>query len=202
MTRSESMRCPAVGIARGGSATRQRGAAGIEFFLAFTLVFLPLLMAIFEFSQLTAARHALAFAVFEAGRHAEAREGAITERELRTSLARALVPLFVGSAGAGEGNDLETADSAWTAALVASLAVSFNPTRIAIELQTLPVKGLEQRVVVTELKVRYCRELLFAPIKQLLPQVLRLRLSLGFDGACYEQQGVPLVATALITRSL
>lgn len=80
------------------SAVRLRGAAATEMLLAFVLVLLPLLGAIFELAQLGTARHLLQAAAFDAARAAAVAQG---DREvLVRTLARGLVPLHGASAGA------------------------------------------------------------------------------------------------------
>lgn len=80
---------------------RQRGAAAIELLLAFMLVLLPLLGAIFELAQLGIARQLLQAAAFDAARAAAVAHG---DRDVFLSaLARGLVPLHGVGAGVAPG---------------------------------------------------------------------------------------------------
>lgn len=80
---------------------RQRGAASVELLLAFVLVLLPLLGAIFELAQLGIARQLLQAATFDAVRAAAVAQG---DRDvLLRALARGLVPLHGVGAGAAPG---------------------------------------------------------------------------------------------------
>lgn len=167
-----------------------------------TLVFLPLFMAVFEFAQLATTRHALAYAVFEAGRVVEAADGQPDEQQIRASIGRALLPLYAvakSSSGAsvGDGEDY----AGLSRALAESIWVSSQAEQLQIVIRGVEIAGLEQRLTVTELQVRLCRELLFPPIKQLLPQLLRLRHGSFFDNECYRRSGVPIAASTLVTRA-
>ena len=78
-----------------------RGAAAVELLLAFVLVLLPLLGAIFELAQLGVSRQLLQAAVFDAARAAAVEQG---DRDvLVRTLARGLVPLHGAAAGVAPG---------------------------------------------------------------------------------------------------
>lgn len=84
-----------------GHHLRRRGAASVELLLAFALVLLPLLGAVFELAHLAVARQLLQAATFDAARAAAVAQG---DRDvLLRALARGLVPLHGVSAGVAPG---------------------------------------------------------------------------------------------------
>lgn len=173
----------------------------LEFFLAATLVLLPLISSILEFAQLAAARQILAVATAEA-----ARSFAIAtmddrspyldsefsvppgEASIRLSLARGLLPLFGGSfdEAANASKGLER----WRIAVTETM----RPDRLVWSLSERLVDT--PNVEIGRLEVRYCRELFFAPASFVLPPLLRQWDADVFSRVCYNQGRIPLFATA------
>lgn len=88
-------------MASNAHSLRRRGAASVELLLAFVLVLLPLLGALFELAHLAIARQLLQAATFDAARAAAVAQG---DRDvLLRALARGLVPLHGISAGVAPG---------------------------------------------------------------------------------------------------
>jgi hypothetical protein len=200
-----------------------KGAGTIEFLLGIVLVLLPLTFAILEFAQLTAARHALNFAAFEA-----ARAGSVTGIDrgaMLTALARGLTPLFTGPADPGQGLLLpQPAAFARASAEVARpdllrLRVD-NPPAEAFDdfavidengRRTIPNDALDSRnpwgprsgmslrdANVLSLHVRYCRRLVMPVTSQLLPVLLRPLVRDPGEALCLLEGRVPLVAVATL----
>ncbi|MBM4210214.1 MAG: pilus assembly protein [Gammaproteobacteria bacterium] len=192
-----------------------RGSSMIEFVLAVTLVVLPLIAGILEFSQLATARHILAYATQEAARSAAI--AAMDERSnivrldsvvgsflgtaatrsvdcsIRLSFAHGLLPLFGGdyAAGAEPAKGLEQ----WQLALgEASLP---NRLQISIKDKLLQTADIE----VGLLEATYCRELFFAPANMLIPELMSLWTTDPFELACLAEGRVPIAAAAPMSRS-
>ncbi len=167
---------------------RQTGATMIEFTIVFVLVLLPALMSVFEFAQLSVARSNLRYAVFDTVRMAEAQSESETldNAALRWRLSRALLPTLAKEATT---DAAALSSAAALATRVDLLNVNYNRISEAASFETW------------ELEVRWCRELLFAPIKYLLPSLLRLSSSSVFDQACYTRQSLPLAAKAYVLRA-
>lgn len=174
-------------MARGSS--RFSGAATVEFALAFSLVIWPIMAAIFELSQLAMARHALSFAVYEAAR-AESRETG-SDFEIRRRLAVGLLPLL-GGVTLSERTSVSDVAVAMTRALGETLRVDL------LEHSLESAGPVGPYGVVRRLRVTYCRELYFPPVKQFLPRVLKWLEDDPFDLACLLRERLPLRASAAV----
>ena len=170
---------------------QESGASIIEFTLVFALVFLPALMTIFEFAQLSVARQNLRYAVFEMVRAAEAAAEPPDANMLRTRLGRALLPSLANRTDGG-------AES-----LVTSVTLAARPDLFDITYRATGVTEIDAVTVIetSELEVRWCRELFFAPIKYVIPAMLRMGSISWFEQACYARQSIPIVAKAYVVRS-
>lgn len=162
----------------------------IEFTLTFTLIFLPLLMGVLEFAQLTVARQNLRYAVFETVRAAEAASEEPQIEFLRWRAARGLLPLL--SQGVDEG----------PLALTPAATLAARPDLLTISYRSLGTTAVDAAVKFDtwELTVTWCRELLFAPSKQILPALLQLGSSSAFEQACYLRDSLALKSRAYVLR--
>lgn len=200
-----------------------KGAGTIEFLLGVVGMLLPLTFAILEFAQLTAARHALNFAAFEA-----ARAGSVTGIDrgaMLTALARGLTPLFTESAGEGPDHLLHE-----TAAFARASVEVARPDLLRLRVENPPVEAFDDFAVVDEhgqrvipndalesrnpwgarsgmtlrdanvlsLRVRYCRRLVMPVTSQLLPVLLRPLVRDPGETLCLLQGRVPLEAVATL----
>lgn len=169
--------------------SRPVGAATVEFALAFALVLWPLLAAVFELSQISLARHALSFAVYETAR-AESREAG-SDFDMRRRLAAGLLPLL-GGVVLSERTSLTIMATAMTR----SMGETLRPDLLQYSLESVgPVGG---QGVVRRLRVTYCRELFFAPVKQFVPRILKWSENDPFDLACLLRERLPLKASAAV----
>lgn len=169
---------------------RESGASIVEFTVVFAFVLLPALMAVFEFAQLSVAKQNLRYAVFESVRAAEAAAESPDITMLRLRLARALLPSL---AHRSDGGVAELTAAAAFAARPDMLDVTYRFTEAT---STDAITTLET----WELEVRWCRELFFAPLKYVIPALLRMHSSSWFDQACYARESLPLVAKAYVLR--
>jgi len=189
-----------------GRVTRQVGSAMLEFFLGATLVLLPLISGILEFAQLATARQVLAMATSEAARSfavasMDERSAHLDpgvslppgEASIRLSLTRGLLPLFGGSFEAG--TDASVGLDRWRA----TLAEVGRPDRLMVSISEGIVKTAD--IEVSQLEVRYCRELFFSPARYVLPTLLKQWDQDLFSQNCYDGDRVPLTATAPISVS-
>lgn len=173
----------------GGIRGRERGAASLEFSISVVLVLLPLIAAILELSQIAMARHALSFAVYDAARAASRDQAG--EENIRLRLATGLAPLLGGISVTEQTSVLEV-----STAIARAFADTIRPDRLTYSLDTEGV--LLTRESVRRLRVTYCRELFFVPVKQFLPRVLLWGETNAFDFACLMQGRLPLKASAAI----
>lgn len=171
------------------SSSRSGGAATVEFALAFALVIWPLMAAIFELSQISLARHALSFAVYEAAR-AESRETG-SDFDTRRRLAAGLLPLL-GGVTLSERTPVADVAVAMTRALGETLRADL------LEHTLESVGPVGPYGVVRRLRVTYCRELFFPPVKQFLPRILTWLEDDPFDLACLLRERIPLRASAAV----
>jgi hypothetical protein len=185
---------------------RQHGSAMLEFFLAATLVLLPLISGILEFAQLATARQVLAIATSEAARSfavasMDERSDHLDvelqlppgEASVRLSLARGLLPLFGGSFEAGK--EATQGLERWRA----TLAEVGRPDRLLLSISNRIVETSD--IEIGRLEVRYCRELFFAPASYLLPQLMKQWDQDPFSKNCYDGGRVPLAASAPVSVS-
>lgn len=183
-----------------------RGSAMLEFFLASTLVILPLISGILEFAQLATARHLLAMAASEAARtlavatmDARAagdrdREGsAAYESSVRVSLARGLLPLF----GGAYADTLDAASGLERWRLAASEVL--RPDRLKVSVTEGVVRTRD--VEIGRLEIIYCRELFFAPARYVLPTMLRQWDEDPFSRLCFDQGRVPVAVNSPVSLS-
>lgn len=185
---------------------RQSGSAILEFFLAATLVMLPLVSGILEFAQLATARQILAMATSEAARsfavasmderstHLDAGfQLPPGEASIRLSLARGLLPLFGGSFDSGK--DASVGLERWRA----TLAEVGRPDRVMLSISEKLVETSD--IEIGRLEVRYCRELFFAPASYFLPELMRQWDRDPFSRSCYDGGRIPLAASAPVSMS-
>lgn len=168
----------------------ERGASMIEFTIVFTLILLPLVMGVLEFAQLTVARQNLQYALFETVRAAEASSEEPRVEFLRWRVARGLLPL------------LSHGEDAGPMALTPAATLAARPDLLTISYRSLGTTTVDTAVKFDtwELTVTWCRELFFAPIKQLLPALLRLSSSSLFDQACFLRDSLALKSRAYVLR--
>lgn len=191
---------------RSSPITRQHGSAILEFFLAATLVLLPLISGILEFAQLATARQVLAMATSEAARSfavasMDERSAHLDsefqlppgEASIRLSLARGLLPLFGGSFETGK--DATQGLERWRT----TLAEVGRPDRLMLSISEEIVETSD--VEIGRLEVRYCRELFFAPANYVLPQLMKQWDQDPFSRNCYDGGRVPLAASAPVSVS-
>lgn len=176
-------------IRLGLSPVRFSGAATVEFALAFALLMWPLLAAVFELSQISLARHALSYAVYETAR-AESRETG-SDFETRRRLATGLLPLL-GGVRLSERTPLSDVTTAIARALGETLRVDLLEYSLESTGQIGP-QGVVQR-----LRVTYCRELFFPPVKQFVPRMLSWLEENSFDRGCLLRERLPLKASAVV----
>ncbi len=185
---------------------QQKGSAMLEFFLAATIVLLPMISGILEFAQLASSRQILAIATSEAARslaiatmddrspHLDSELSlAPGEASIRVSLARGLLPLFGGSFD--EAQEFSAGFDRWQAALIEVA----RPDRLTLSLSEGLVRTAD--VEIGRLEVRYCRELFFAPASYVLPQLLHQWEHDPFARRCYAEGRIPLAASAPVSVS-
>ncbi|MBU3671875.1 MAG: pilus assembly protein [Sinobacteraceae bacterium] len=180
-----------------------RGTSTVEFSLVAMLVLLPLLTAVLELAQLAVARQALGYAATEVARVLETVELGSESNDLRSHELRArrvagiaLLPLFSqGDAVAGEA-------SAPAAVVTRSVEQTLRPDLLQIGLEALsPATPESARFVgVHRVTLRYCRELYFAPISELLPALLRPTAFEPFDQLCLARSRLPISASAVVIQ--
>lgn len=188
------------------SRHRQTGSAILEFFLAATLVLLPLISGILEFAQLATARQILAMATSEAARSfavasMDERSAHLYsgfqlppgEASIRLSLARGLLPLFGGSFEAGK--DASQGLERWRT----TLTEVGRPDRLMLLISEGIVETSD--VEIGRLEVRYCRELFFAPASYVLPQLMKQWDQDPFSRNCHNGGRIPLAASAPVSVS-
>ena len=181
---------------------RARGATAVEFLLAALLVVIPLVFAVLEAAQVAASRHILQQAVNEAARQAAVAE--LSDLALRRSLGLGLLPLFVpldprapfGPSPAAAGGQPRALDAeAGLEGLARAYAESFRPDLASVDLEALDAGGRAWR-----LRVRYCRELHFPLIREMVPELLRWGTASLFDQACFARRRMPIEAWSLVLR--
>lgn len=173
---------------------RQCGSATVEFVLTATLVLLPLVTGILEFSQLAVARQILGQAALDASRSSAinimdaggATDTSAEALSIRLSLARGLLPLLGGP-------DLQ-ADR-----LASIVLETMRPDRLRVSVERDIVEAAD--VVIDQIEVTYCRELFFAPASYLLPELMGMWTRDPFERLCLESGRVPLSVSAPATRS-
>jgi hypothetical protein len=163
----------------------------VEFTVVFVAILLPALMAIFEFAQLSVAKQNLRYAVFDMVRVAEAATESPDSAMLRARLGRALLPTLADQSDGG------------VVALGAAAALAARPDLFDITYRSAGTTRVDAATALEtwELEVRWCRELFFAPLKYLIPALLRVRSTSWFDQACYARESLPLVAKAHVLRA-
>jgi len=184
-----------------------RGTSTVEFSLVAMLVLLPLLTAVLELAQLAVARQALGYAATEVARVIETVElrsgsddaesyGESDELRARRVAGIALLPLF------SQGEPVEGAASAPAAVVTRAIEQTLRPDLLQIALEALPAASPESArfVGVHRVTLRYCRELYFAPISELLPAVLRPTAFEPFDQVCLARSRLPISASAIVVQ--
>lgn len=211
---------------RCGSA-RQRGQAMVEWFVAAPVLIL-LVGAVLQFSLIFTAKNTLNQAAFQAVRAATLAHGSMDA--LKRGFAEGLAPLLPNgqSGAAGYAESLARARVDVSNPLKMRLVV-LNPTAAALKGWARPVD--EQGTVITEVpnaglahepaggalegrqtlqaanllsvQVHYCEPMQVPFVRQLLGAVMS-RIDAGWNGACYAQDGMPLVlqSTQLMQSAL
>lgn len=193
---------------------RSHGAASVEALLAFSLVLLPLLGAVFELAQLGVARQLLQAAAFDAARAAAVAQG---DRDVfARALARGLVPLYGVGAGVAPG-------TAFGRALVEVLRPDLtqleirSPTPAAFDdfavaragdrwlpnagAGLIAGRGARSGLSLAEANelavvVRYCRRLVVPLLDRLIATVAQAFASPRFR-TCLAQSRLPIVVEAI-----
>jgi len=201
------MRAGAAGCAglRCGTVLRavptQRGATAAEFLIAAVLVVMPLAFAVLETAQLAVTRHVLQHAVDQSARQASVSE--LAEPSIRRSLGLGLLPLFVPfdaravfTRQEGGGTDAGRLEAdRGLEGIARAYGESFRPDRSWVSMEALDGEGRAWR-----LRVRYCRELHFPLVRDILPALLRWGSPSPFDQACFADRRMPLEAWSLVLR--
>jgi len=83
-----------------------------------------------------------------------------------------------------------------------SVALAARPDLFDITYGATGITEIDAVTVIetSELEVCWCRELFFAPIKYVIPAVLRIGSISWFEQACYARQSIPIVAKAYVVR--
>jgi len=115
------------------------------------------------------------------------------EASIRLSLTRGLLPLFGGSFEAG--TDASVGLERWRA----TLAEVGRPGRLIVSISEGIVRTAD--IEVSQLEVRYYRELFFSPARYVLPTLLKQWDQGLFSWNYYDGDRVPLTATAPISVS-
>lgn len=203
------------------SPAAQRGVSTVEFSVVAMLVLLPLLTAVLELAQLAVSRHILGYAATEVARLLETMEPAsgegssstasglepattastataasADELRLRRVVGIAMLPLY------SQGESLDGGTSASAAVLGRAFVDTLRPDQLRIGLETLPAASSAsvRWVSVQRVTLRYCRELYFAPISDVLPAVLRATTVDPFDQWCLTRSRMPISASAVLVR--
>ena len=181
----------------------------MEFALVAMLVLLPLLTSGMELAQLAVARQALGYAATEVARGLEAEAPAtstlssadtpavpVDELRARRIVGLALLPLF------SQGESLDGSTSALAGVLARAVAETLRPDLLRIDLQEIPATSASSARFVSlhRVTLRYCRELYFAPISDVLPAVLRATTFDPFDQWCFTNARMPISASAVVVR--
>ena len=180
---------------------RTRGATMVEFLLAALFVVVPLTLAVLEIAQLANARHLLQHAVTEAARQATVAE--VSEIAIRRSLGYGLIPLFVPldprvafDEAADPGSRARVSADRGLEAWARAALESARPDLSAVELEPLGDEGRAWR-----LRVRYCRELHFPLVRDLIAEIASLGTASLFDQTCLVRRRLPLEASSVVLRS-
>ena len=189
--------------------SRTCGVSTVEFAIVAMLVLLPLLTSGMELAQLAVARQALGYAATEVARGLEAEAPAtstvssadtpavpVDELRARRIVGIALLPLF------SQGESLDGSTSALAGVLARTVAETLRPDLLRIDLQEIPATSASSARFVSlhRVTLRYCRELYFAPISNLLPAVLRATTFDPFDQWCFTNARMPISASAVLVR--
>ena len=189
--------------------SRTRGVSTVEFAIVAMLVLLPLLTSVMELAQLAVARQALGYAATEVARGLEAEAPATStvssadtpavpgdELRARRIVGIALLPLF------SQGEGLDGSTSALAGVLARAVAETLRPDLLRIDLQEIPATSASSTRFVSlhRVSLRYCRELYFAPISDVLPAVLRATTFDPFDQWCFANARMPISASAVVVR--
>lgn len=189
--------------------SRTRGVSTVEFAIVAMLVLLPLLTSVMELAQLAVARQALGYAATEVARGLEAEAPATStfssadtpavprdELRARRIVGIALLPLF------SQGEGLDGSTSALAGVLARTVAETLRPDLLRIDLQEIPATSASSARFVSlhRVTLRYCRELYFAPISDVLPAVLRATTFDPFDQWCFTNARMPISASAVVVR--
>lgn len=189
--------------------SRTRGVSTVEFAIVAVLVLLPLLTSVMELAQLAVARQALGYAATEVARGLEAEAPATStfssadtpavprdELRARRIVGIALLPLF------SQGEGLDGSTSALAGVLARTVAETLRPDLLRIDLQEIPATSASSARFVSlhRVTLRYCRELYFAPISDVLPAVLRATTFDPFDQWCFTNARMPISASAVVVR--
>jgi len=118
------------------------------------------------------------------------------ELRLRRVVGIAMLPLY------SQGESLDGGTSASTAVLGRAFVDTLRPDQLRIGLETLPAASSASArwVSVQRVTLRYCRELYFAPISDVLPAVLRTTTVDPFDQWCLTRSRMPISASAVLVR--
>ena len=118
------------------------------------------------------------------------------ELRLRRVVGIAMLPLY------SQGESLDGGTSASTAVLGRAFVDTLRPDQLRIGLETLPAASSASGrwVSVQRVTLRYCRELYFAPISDVLPAVLRATTVDPFDQWCLTRSRMPISASAVLVR--
>lgn len=118
------------------------------------------------------------------------------ELRLRRVVGIAMLPLY------SQGESLDGGTSASTAVLGRAFVDTLRPDQLRIGLETLPAASSTSArwVSVQRVTLRYCRELYFAPISDVLPAVLRTTTVDPFDQWCLTRSRMPISASAVLVR--
>ena len=189
--------------------SRTRGVSTVEFAIVAMLVLLPLLTSVMELAQLAVARQALGYAATEVARGLEAEAPEVStfssgdttawlgdELRVRRIVGLALLPLF------SQGEPLDGSTSALAGVFARAVAETLRPDLLRIDLQEIPATSPSSARFVSlhRVTLRYCRELYFAPISDLLPAVLRATTFDPFDQWCFANARMPISASAVLVR--
>jgi len=118
------------------------------------------------------------------------------ELRLRRVVGIAMLPLY------SQGESLDGGTSASTAVLGRAFVDTLRPDQLRIGLENLPAASSASArwVSVQRVTLRYCRELYFAPISDVLPAVLRTTTVDPFDQWCLTRSRMPISASAVLVR--
>lgn len=192
-------RAAAFDLRPGRAVPKQRGASLIEVLLALVLVIWPLASALMEYSQLAVSRHALHHAAHEVARAVERIDDVSNEMgSLRRTLAYHLLPVAASSA-----NPLQD-EWAILRDVGAAQALALRPDRLALKITAVQteVSALSQSAQEIHVEARWCRELFFAPARQMIVAVAIWGVDDIFEVTCLAMGGFPLRADAQAWRPL